>query len=107
MTDNSKEQPMEKLKQATNLQDQIRELDHFLHTINPHWNVQRGSGSWDIDVVLKTRTEKQLSIFASRWFGIGTHKSEIRIPNTILDELYDSITKRRNELQDQFNQIIP
>jgi hypothetical protein len=98
---------LDKLRKANELKAKIEELDEFLKTINPRWNVQRGSGLWDINVVLKTKSHESFSIFGSRWFGLGTRNDEVRIPNTVIDELYQVFQKKRNQLQKTFNELIP
>lgn len=98
---------MEKLRQANELQAKIKDLEEFLHVINPKLNVQRGSGQWDIGVVIKTKINKSLSIFGSRWYGLGHREEEIRIPNTVIDELHSVFKTKLNALKEEFNNLIP
>lgn len=98
---------MDKLEQANKLKADLKDIDLFLFTINPQWDVQRGSGSYDIDVLLKTENQKSFKLFGTRWFGCGTHKSEIRIPNILLVNLYASVVKMRTEIQRQFDELVP
>lgn len=98
---------MDKLQQANQLQAKIKELEEFLKIIDPHWNIQRGSGQWDIGVVIKTKVSKSISIFGSRWNGIGHREEEIRIPNTVIDELYSLFQIKLNTLKEEFDNLIP
>lgn len=98
---------MEKIETVNKLVNQIKELHYFLITTEPLWNVQRGSGSYDINSLIKVKTVKTFSIFASRWFGCGTHKSEIEVPNTLIESLHSNAKALKDKLEKQLNDLVP
>ena len=82
---------------------EIQELEVFTDAVCPLANIQRGSGSWDINALLKVKTEKYFSLFASRWWGMGTTRIEINVPNMLIDELYllthQKLERKKEQLQ--------
>lgn len=83
----SKEQN-DKVIQANNLKREISELEYFLTTVDPYKQVQRGSGTWDVNAILKKKINIFYSVFGSRWFGCGTHEQNIVVPPALIDDLY-------------------
>ena len=55
-------------------------MKYFLNTFKEEANIVRGSGSRDINGVVKIQTDKKISIFGSRWIGFGHHKVELELP---------------------------
>ena len=90
---------------ANKLQEEIDKIEYFLKTIDPDKNVKRGSGEWDIDVVIKTKTTKEFSILGSRWFGLGSHKEEIEFPNELMFSLYELCLERLLNKRDELKNL--
>lgn len=75
----------EKLKEILDHRKEIRELENFLFVLD---TCKRSNARQsNIHGVIKVKTTKQVSVFASRWFGLGTHKAEIEIPDCIIEDL--------------------
>lgn len=102
---------MEQEKQSTilkinELNGSIRKLKYFITTVDPDHNVRRGSGSYDIDAVLKVKTDKSFSILGSRWIGFGSHEAEINVPNDLIEELQQLAKNRLNALQQELDSLL-
>lgn len=60
----------------------------------------------NIDAIIKVKTTKEFSVFASRWFGCGTHKEEIEVPASILDDLEMVLHEKLKGLKTDFEYIM-
>lgn len=94
-----------KITKINNLTESINELKHFLFTVDSSKNIRRGIGD-DINCVLKIKTDKSFSIFGSRWYGCGTAKQEIPVPNELVGELEYLAEKRLNTLIKERNELL-
>ena len=89
------------------LNESIRKLKYFISAVDPGKNIQRGSGSYDIRSIIKVKAEKSYSIFCSRWYGCGTHESEIPVPNELIDELQSLAIERLRTLESELSSLLP
>lgn len=88
----------EDLQEANELTEKIEEIDYFLETVNPKYNIMRGSGRKDINAFIKIK--------ASRWFGFGTHISEIEVPFNLITELYKMAKIKKDRLTKELDTIL-
>lgn len=96
----------EKIYRINELNDSIHKLDYFINTVDPEMNIQRGSGSFDINAIIKIKMVKSFSIFASRYYGCGTRNQEIPVPNELIEELNILVRKRRDTLNAELKDLL-
>ena len=75
-----------KLEKANKLNSQIQELNNFIHTISPITGDDERNY-----VMLNIKIKKELSLFGSRYYGIGRSESSLKVPSSIAS-LTDAIT---------------
>lgn len=95
----------ETLHICNDLQKSISELEYFLLVFDANKNVVRGSGSKDINGILKIKTTTSISILGSRWFGIGSHKTDLEIPFDLIDPIEQVFKERLDSLKRTFNSL--
>ena len=95
----------DKIIKINNLKTQADKIRRFLTACKSSANVERGFG-WDIDAIIKIKTEKSFSIFCSRWFGCGSHKQEIDVPNELIEELEHLAEKRLAIVNQELDSIL-
>lgn len=93
------------LKRANEIVEELKELNYFLATIDPDKNFKTGGGSWVIDSVLHKITTIKYALFASRYFAMGRHESEIKIPNTVIPQLYELCQKHKTALENELKSL--
>jgi len=72
---------MDKLDRAIFLKAQIKELEHFLFVVTEFDEGFKGIPS--VNVFIKKEVEVQFSLLGSRFFGCGTHRQEVKVPDSI------------------------
>ena len=93
----------EKIKRAVYLNEQIREIDYFITTIDvTSW----GYKHVDIGLITETHETRRFKLMANRCFGIGTHKSNIDIPVEMIPDILKLAKERRVCLEKELNEII-
>lgn len=90
------------LKKANDLKARINEVKQFLQVFKESANVKRGSGSTDINGWFKIETSKKISILGSRWFGLGSHKTEIDVPFDMVEMLEMVFKDKLKYLEESF-----
>ena len=95
----------EDIKKAERLAKSINDMKYFINTFNEEANIVRGSGSRDINGVVKIQTDKNISIFGSRWFGCGTHKVELELPVGMISVIEKCYKEKLKELENELEQL--
>lgn len=90
-----------KLKKALSLLQRIKDLTYFLERIVPTPN----NTVRNIACVIKIKTEKSISVFGSRSFGIGEHTQEILFPPDDLDLLIEIVEHRLEKLKIEYEKL--
>jgi hypothetical protein len=100
----SKQITMENIKRINTLYKEISELKYFLTTLDSR-QVIRGDGFKDILSFIKIETVTKVSIFGSRRFGCGSHKSTIQVPDSMIPEIVSLAKDRLKQLQDEYDSL--
>lgn len=96
----------QKISKINQLNDQIRDVEYAINVFRPEANITRGSGSKDINGIIKIERKTRLSIFGSRWFGVGTHKTEIELPSTMVEDIQKLMVDRRDKLRSELDGLL-
>lgn len=96
----------QKIKKINELQKQISDLEYAINVFKPEANITRGNGVKDIHGIIKIERKTQLSILGSRWFGVGTHKTEIELPSPMVDDIQKMMECRCNLLRAELNVLL-
>lgn len=94
----------ENIRKANDLNKRINEVESFLLVFMESANVRRGNGN-DITGFIKTKTTKEISFIGSRWFGCGTHKTEIEIPYDMVEGLESVFLDKLIDLKLQLKEL--
>lgn len=87
------------------IDDKIKKINEIRSEITEA-NIIRGDGSRDILGVIKLKHESKISIFGSRWFGVGTHINEIVLPTTMVDDIQKLMMSRCKSLHDELSTLL-
>lgn len=93
----------EKIQRINYLKSKIQELDYFITTISV---TERGRSHVKMGLIKVTETVKSFSFFGVRNFGIGEHKSEIAIPNTLLPDIEEWAYNQMNSFKKELDSLI-
>ncbi len=97
---------MDKVSRITEISQKIRDIEYAIIIFNRECNIIRGDGSKDIKGIIRIHRKTRVSLFGSRWFGLGTHVKEIELPSTIVDDIETLLIQRRNLLQNELDNLI-
>lgn len=91
------------LDKANALEKDIKELEHFLYTVVEY---DKNSSITPVtNVIMKKKINIEYSLLGSRFFGCGTHKQEIKIPNELRNVIIELARKRKEELEVEFKAL--
>lgn len=93
----------QKAQEIVKQEKEIRELENFLFTLDTCKRANTRQSN--ILAIIKTKTTKEFSIFASRWFGWDTHKSEIAVPDSIVEDLEMVLHEKLENLKADYERI--
>ena len=93
----------QKIQELVKQEKEIRELESFLFTLDTC--KRANTRQPNVHAIIKTKTTKEFSIFASRWFGWDTHRSEIEVPDSILEDLEMVLHDKLKGLKDDYERI--
>ncbi len=93
------------LNQARDLEARISEVKYFLRVFKESVNIRRGNGSRDIEGWITVKRSKKVSIFGSRWFGLGSHTTEIDIPFDLVEVLEQAFDEKLQYLETKFENL--
>lgn len=88
----------ENLEKTQRLIHDIKEMEEFLEVFCDFKNIKRGDGTRDITGLIKINTETKISIFGSRYYGIGRKEKEISLPYEMVSVIEKSYYEKLNEL---------
>lgn len=97
---------MDKLQLINKLAEEIRDLEHFIHTLDIGKPEKRGNGLFDTNAIITKKELKSVSIFGSRYFGAGTHEQSITVPNTMIIDLVKLAKTQLRALQTEYNSYL-
>lgn len=80
-------------------------LKNFINIMDSTKNIQRKTG-WDIRGIIRMKKHFAFSIYGSRWFGVGTHKEEIIIPNEMVEDLKQMAINRLNAVEVELKSLV-
>lgn len=92
---------IENIDKAIQLRDEIKDLEHFINRV---LNIDEVSIK-HISCGLVKYTETKYTLFGSRYFGLGSHKQEVNIPNTLLNDIKSISELRLKHLKDELNAL--
>ena len=95
----------DKLDRAIFLKAQIKDLEYFIDTVTEF--DENFNGKKTVELFLKKEVDIRVSFFGSRFFGCGTHKQSITVPdsvrNTVITESKKILNKYKIEFENLFN----
>lgn len=97
-----------KLEEAARIKEALRQIDHFIYTIDVGEKFPRQTTSW-CKVTTITEVKSTYTLFGQRWFGGATSdklESNINIPPSLLKDLAKLAKARRKVLMNELNEIL-
>lgn len=90
------------IERANKLVSDIADLRYFIKSI------QDTTGSnFDTNrkLILTVKTKKEYLLFGSHFFGCGSHEQEIKVPQSIIDQIRDIAEVRLINLKEELDSI--
>lgn len=95
----------QELNQANELKAQIREVRNFLEVFNSNMNEKRGDTKL-INGLIEITHKTEVRISGKRWFGMGTHKTDVEIPMELVRELEMIFEWKLKKLETEFKALV-
>lgn len=90
-----------KIERINEINRIISDLKYFHETIDVWAEIPSQTKA-----IIKVKIDKSFSFFGSRYFGVGTHKSEISVPPTLIKELVMLNYKQIEQYENELNQLL-
>jgi hypothetical protein len=89
------------LTRANELEKEIKEIEYFLTTLG----ITDKKHSKFKSAFISIENKKTISLFGSRYFGYGSHNSNIIIPSVLLEDLVKVVKKRLYSLEKEYKNL--
>lgn len=90
-----------KIKRINEVQKIISDLKYFHGTLDVYLEVPVQTES-----IVNIKIEKSFSIFGSRYYGLGTRKSEIKVAPTMIKEIVNLTSKQIELYKSELNELL-
>lgn len=90
-----------KIQRINEVQKIISDLQYFHGTLDVYLEVPVQTES-----IINVKTEKSFSIFGSRYYGLGTRKSEIKVAPTIIKEIVNLTSKQIELYENELKELL-
>lgn len=97
----------QKVAYINDLNSYINEIDNFIILVCKDRMWKNAISCYAIRMFIRKTVQTSITFFGSRWFGTNQHEyKDIRVPNVLLDKLYELSLERKQELEDELKSII-
>src|SRR6478736_5352864 len=90
-----------KINRINEVQKIISDLKYFELTLDVYLEVPVKT-----EAFIKVKTDKSFSIFGSRYFGLGSQESEIKVAPTIIKEIVKMTARQIETYQNELNELL-